>query len=153
MGSWLYFSCMRETSLSFASIGKQFLNKVLVKLLRGGPVQKISLTEMSIFLLSGARLELRSVTLLTRCLFGALADDTKTGNGKRGTSKVRFCSHFFIFLFDPRARSPLRLFGAILRYQGEMTSRMIKGAARNTIFLLPFWRRIHLILVNLSNTE
>ena len=33
------------------------------------------------------------------------------------------------------ARCPLLLFWATLRYQGEMTSRMIKGAARNTIFL------------------
>jgi len=94
-----------------------------------------SLTAISIFLLLGARLELKSATLLTRCLFGALSDDTKTGNGERGTSTVRFCSHFFIFLFDPRARSPLRLLWAILRYQSKMTSRMIKEAARNTIFL------------------
>ena len=65
---------------------------------------------MSIFLLLGVRLELRSATLLIRCLFGALADDTETGNGKWGTRTVRFCSHSFIFLFDPSARSPLLLF-------------------------------------------
>ena len=56
----------------------------------------------------------------------------ETGSGE--LARLGFVPIFFIFLFDPCARSPLRLFWEILRYQGEMASRMIKGAARNTYY-------------------
>ena len=69
-----------------------------------------------------------------------------TGNGE--LARLGFVP-IFNFLFDPRARSPLLLFWAILRYQGEITSRMIKGAARNTSYnSMIFGFGIHLILVN-----
>lgn len=57
---------------------------------------------MSIFLLLGVQLELRSATLLIRCLFGALADDTKTGTGSGELERLGFVPILSFFCLIPR---------------------------------------------------